>query len=144
MRARAGKAPGRPFAGGRYANSVLEVHSKETGAKLRKIVQKQRQMRTKPRYKQIVGFVRFVPVRQGRAETSNDRTGKFDKGVGYEGWKRSLYHQLWFDSDIERALATILDDPPRGAGQAAAEIASRPRLVRMPESFIPPSEEAPS
>ncbi len=77
---------------------------------LRKIVEAQRETNTKPRYEEIVGFVPFGPIRQGRAETSNDRTGKFKKGIGYEGWKKSLYAQVWFDSDTERTVATILDD----------------------------------
>ncbi|MFN2470574.1 MAG: DEAD/DEAH box helicase family protein [Gaiellaceae bacterium] len=77
---------------------------------LRKIVEQQRNTDSKPRYDKIVGFIPFGPVRQGRAETSSDRTGKFKKGVGYEGWKKSLYAQVWFDSDTERAVATILDD----------------------------------
>jgi type III restriction enzyme len=77
---------------------------------LRKIVEEERRTSSKPRYEEVVGFVPFGPIRQGRAETSNDRTGKFKKGVGYEGWKKSLYLQVWFDSDTERAVATIIDD----------------------------------
>lgn len=29
--------------------------------------------------------------------------------LGYEGWKKSLYPQVWFDSDTERRTALILD-----------------------------------
>jgi type III restriction enzyme len=32
--------------------------------------------------------------------------------VGYEGYKKSLYAQDWFDSSTERDLANILDDEP--------------------------------
>ncbi len=53
---------------------------------------------------------RSHPIRIGRPETSKDRTGKFEKGIGYEGWKRSLYKQVWFDSSTERTVATALDD----------------------------------
>jgi type III restriction enzyme len=42
--------------------------------------------------------------------TSTDRTGAFSRTVGYEGWKRSLYEQVWFDSATERQLALIFDD----------------------------------
>jgi type III restriction enzyme len=32
------------------------------------------------------------------------------KGVAYEGWKKSVYKQVWFDSSTERTVATTLDD----------------------------------
>jgi type III restriction enzyme len=77
---------------------------------LRKIAEEQRRAAPKVKYHEIVGFVPFGPVRQGRAETSLDRTGKFKRGVGYESWKKSLYEQVWFDSNTERIVASILDD----------------------------------
>jgi type III restriction enzyme len=54
--------------------------------------------------------VRFDRVRLGRVETSPDRFGAFRKGVGYEGYRKSLYAQDWFDSSTERDLANILED----------------------------------
>jgi type III restriction enzyme len=39
-----------------------------------------------------------------------DRTGTFKKGFGYEGWAKSYYEQVWFDSAPERDTALILDD----------------------------------
>ena len=80
------------------------------GSLIRKLTTEQRKEAKKPRYDEIVEFTTFAPVRLGRPETSRDRTGKFQKGVGYEGWKRSLYKQAWFDSDPERAVAITLDD----------------------------------
>ena len=49
-------------------------------------------------------------TRQGRAETSRNLAGKFQKGVGYEGWKKSYFPQVWFDSDPEFRLARVADD----------------------------------
>lgn len=61
-------------------------------------------------------------MRLGRPKTSTDRTGPFKRGVGYEGYTRSLYAQDWFDSSTERAVANILD--------AAGEVAYWVRLQR--------------
>lgn len=77
---------------------------------IRKLEEEQRKMESKTRYDEVVEFEPLGPTRQGRPETSGDRTGKFKKGVGYEGWKKSLYEQVWFDSDTERSVATLLDD----------------------------------
>ena len=49
-------------------------------------------------------------VRIGRPETSEDRRGPFRRGVGYTGWAKSLYSEVWFDSTPERAVALILDE----------------------------------
>jgi type III restriction enzyme len=54
--------------------------------------------------------VRFDRVRLGRPDTSHDRFGPFKKGVGYEGYNKSLYAQDWFDSSPERDIANVLED----------------------------------
>lgn len=96
---------------GDKAELVLGGYLDRAAASLiRKIQEVQRAAKAKPHYEQVVSFEEFGATRQGRAETSSDRTGKFKKGVGYVGWKKSLYEQVWFDSDTERAVATILDD----------------------------------
>ena len=52
----------------------------------------------------------FAAVRHGRA-TVIDRFGPFARGVGYTGFKKSLYAQDWFDSgSAERDLANLIDD----------------------------------
>jgi type III restriction enzyme len=43
-------------------------------------------------------------------ESSKDRFSAFKKGVGYEGYEKSLYSQDWFDSAPERDFANILED----------------------------------
>jgi type III restriction enzyme len=61
-------------------------------------------------------LVRVVPLPVGgrapppRPQTTRDLTGAFKKGWGYEGFKRALYEQDWFDSSTERDMANILDD----------------------------------
>ncbi len=70
----------------------------------------QRKFAPKPSYEQVVELASFEKTRTGRPETSTDRTGAFKKGVGYEGYKKSLYVQDWFDSSTERTVANIIDD----------------------------------
>ena len=53
--------------------------------------------------------MRFSPVRTGREKRSEDLTGRLGRGVGYEGWRRFFYEQVWFDSNPERELARMLD-----------------------------------
>jgi type III restriction enzyme len=60
----------------------------------------------------VVELRPFAPLRHGRPTTSADRFGAFRRGVGYTGWQRSLYEQVWFDSSTERDLANVLDDTP--------------------------------
>lgn len=74
------------------------------------IVQEQRRYATKPSYQEVVEIVELRPVRHGKPVTSSDRMGAFKKGVGYEGYLKSLYTQDWFDSSTERNVANILDD----------------------------------
>ena len=52
----------------------------------------------------------FAPARTGKPVTSLDRVGSFKRTVGYEGWTKSMYEQVWFDSSTERDLANVLDD----------------------------------
>ena len=54
--------------------------------------------------------MKLNPVRLGRPKTSEDRRGPFRRGVGYTGWRKSLYSEVWFDSTPERAVALILDE----------------------------------
>jgi type III restriction enzyme len=70
----------------------------------------QRRFATAPRYDEILELRPFAPLRHGRPATSSDRFGVFKKGVGYTGWQRSMYEQVWFDSATERELANLIDD----------------------------------
>jgi type III restriction enzyme len=60
---------------------------------------------------QTVQTTSFAKVRTGRVAHSNDLQGEFKKGVGYQGFTKSLYAEDWFDSRPERDLANILDGP---------------------------------
>lgn len=47
---------------------------------------------------------------QERGCRSRPSLGPFHKGAGYEGYRKSLYAQDWFDSSTERDVANILED----------------------------------
>lgn len=70
----------------------------------------QHRFAAQPRYDQVLDLHPFAPLRHGRPVTSGDRYGVFKKGVGYTGWQRSMYDQVWFDSATERQMANLVDD----------------------------------
>ncbi len=82
----------------------------------------QRRFAALPRFDEVLDLRPFAPVRHGRPVTSPDRYGEFRRGIGYTGWQRSLYEQVWFDSATERELANVIDD--------ASEISVWARLHR--------------
>lgn len=59
---------------------------------------------------EVISISEFAPVRTPRPESSSDRFGEFNRRLGYLGWRKSMYSQVWFDSRPERDLANILDD----------------------------------
>lgn len=76
------------------------------------ITEEQRKVATKPSYGEVVELTTFGKRRIGRPETTTDRYGDFKgkKGVGFEGYRKSLYAQDWFDSSPERDVANCLED----------------------------------
>lgn len=65
---------------------------------------------SKPKYEDVVEFKQYRPVRIARAEVSHDLAGAFKRNTGYEGWKKSMFAQEWFDSRPERDVANMLED----------------------------------
>jgi type III restriction enzyme len=95
---------------GSKAQELLSTYLDRAAAGLIKLVtEKQRQFASKPTYNEVVEVIEFRPMRHGKPETSSDRASAFKKGRAYEGYKRSLYTQDWFDSSTERTLANMLD-----------------------------------
>jgi type III restriction enzyme len=92
---------------------VLSGYLDRAGAALVQLVTEEaRKFDRNPDYKEVVELVEFRKVRTGRSETTTDRYGDFrgKKGVGFEGFAKSLYAQDWFDSSPERDVANVLDD----------------------------------
>jgi hypothetical protein len=74
------------------------------------ITEEQRKFAAKPTCGEVVEFVDFAKVPVGRIETSRDCFGPFKKGVGYEGYHKSLSAQDWSVSAPERDVANLLED----------------------------------
>ncbi len=96
---------------GDNAELILSGYGDRAAAGLIQLIAtEQRRFASKPRYDEVLALRPFNPVRHGRPTTSTDRFGAFKRGVGYLGWQRSLFEQVWFDSGTERELANLVDD----------------------------------
>ena len=96
---------------GAKADEILSAYLDRAAYRLIELITiEQRNVTATPQVERVTDVVMFAKARQGRPETSRDLTGAFKKGVGYEGWKRSMYDQDWFDSRPERDVANILDN----------------------------------
>ena len=96
---------------GSDAEHILSAYfDRAAGALVQIITEEHRKFVGKPHYDEVVEVIPFNAVRVGRGETSRDRYGAFNRGVGYESYGKSLYAQDWFDSSTERDVANILED----------------------------------
>ncbi len=96
---------------GDHAELILSGYGDRAAAGLIGLIgSEQRRFATKPRYDEVLALREFSPLRHGRPVTSTDRFGTFKRGVGYLGWQRSLFEQVWFDSGTERDMANLVDD----------------------------------
>ncbi|HZS01030.1 MAG TPA: DEAD/DEAH box helicase family protein [Chloroflexota bacterium] len=96
--------------GGDAEKLLSSYLDRASGRLIQLVTEEQRKFGSKPSYGEVVEFAELSKVRQGRQEVSPDRLGPFKKGVGYEGFRKSLYAQDWFDSSPERDVANILED----------------------------------
>ena len=96
---------------GARAQEALSHYLDRAAARLIRLIEKkQDEIAPPPSYDHELDVVELNPVRSGRPKTSEDRCGPFRRGVGYTGWTKSLYSEVWFDSTPERAVALILDE----------------------------------
>jgi type III restriction enzyme len=96
---------------GPSAEGILSGYLDRAAAALVQLVtEKQREYVAKPTFGEVIEVLPFGPIRIGRPDTSDDRYGTFRRGCGYEGYRKSLYAQDWFDSSPERTMANVLDD----------------------------------
>ena len=96
---------------GEQAEAVLSGFLERAAAGLIQVIgDEQRRFSAQPQYDEVLMLRDFNPTRYGRPVTSTDRYGAFRKGVGYVGWQRSMFEQVWFDSGTERSMANVLDD----------------------------------
>jgi hypothetical protein len=96
---------------GPAVEKLLSRYVDRVGVGLAQLVRDElRKVAAKPSYGEVVALAEFANVRIGRPRSSRDRFGAFQKGIGYEGFKKSLDAQDWFDSSPKREVASILDD----------------------------------
>ncbi len=123
---------------GTHAESILSGYMDRAAANLIQVVtEEQRRFVVKPTYGEVVELASLGKVRQGRGETSQDRFGAFKKGVGYEGYSKSLYSQDWFDSSTERDVANILEDADEVVVWARLQIGDLPILWAGAREYNP-------
>lgn len=95
---------------GEEAEAILSSYMDRAAARLIQIItDEHRRFVSAPTFEEVVEVDPFSPVRHGKALTTEDRFGPFKRGVGYEGWSRSLFTQNWFDSSTERDFANLVD-----------------------------------
>lgn len=112
---------------GPNAATILSSYmDRAAGGLIQLITDEHRKVATQPSFEEVIELITFAKPRLGRAETSQNRFGAFQRGAGYEGYAKSLYAQDWFDSSTERDVANILE--------GAAEIA---RWVRLQTGDLP-------
>lgn len=98
---------------GTAAEQVLSANLERAGARLVTLVaSEQRKFMSKPSYDEVVELRDLDPVRATDKPLSQDRHGKFVRANAYEGWQRSMFSVVWFDSGTERDLANIVDSDP--------------------------------
>lgn len=97
---------------GAEAEKLLSAYMDRAAAGLvRELREAHRRFLQEPLVDEKVELYEFAPTRTGRPVTSLDRrVEKFSRSTGYEGWHKSYYDQVWFDSGTERDLANLLDD----------------------------------
>ncbi len=96
---------------GDSAEAVLSGYlDRAAGGLIQLITDEHRKFLSAPGYDEVVGWRNFEPVRFSRPSVTKDRYGTFQRGVGYVGWQRSLFDQVWFDSSTERDLANVIDE----------------------------------
>jgi len=114
---------------GSAVESVLSANLDRAGARLVTLVaSEQRKFMAKPSFGEVVEIKEFNPVRATDKEISKDRHGKFVRANAYEGWQRSMFSVVWFDSGTERDLANIVDSDSEVAWWVRLQINDLPIL----------------
>jgi type III restriction enzyme len=95
---------------GGQADAVLSGYMDRVAAGFIDLITKeQRRYGSKPTYDEVIDVVTLQAARIARGSTTQDRLGKYQRGVGYQ-YAKSIYAQDWFDSSTERDTANILED----------------------------------
>lgn len=93
------------------AADVLTAYPQRAVASFRMVLrEEQKKYQARPHFEEVLQKQPLPRKRPARSETTKNTAGRFRRGVGYEGWKRSYYPQVSFDSEPELRFAQIVDD----------------------------------
>jgi len=96
---------------GAEATAILSANLDRAGARLIRLIEtEQRRFMSKPSYEEVVEVRPFSPKRVNDKDITKDRHGTFSRQLAYEGWHRSTFPIVWFDSSPERTVANMVDD----------------------------------
>ncbi len=102
--------------GGDAAAILSAYPHRAADAIVKRIREAQKDHLPRPRFDGPVELVRFDRVREARPTVLTDRFGPFVRGVGFTGFRKSVYPHDWFDSKTaELDLANLIDDAPEVA-----------------------------
>jgi type III restriction enzyme len=98
------------------AQNLLSTYLSRATARLLKALEEARKRTaSKPTYDNRVDFRPMRMVRENTRPTETALSSRFPlaqlRGIAFEGFKRSVFGLNWFDSNTERQLAVLLDDP---------------------------------
>lgn len=122
------------------AEAILSGYMDRAAAGLVQLItEEQRKVAARPSYGEVVGVAVFNTLRIGRPLTATDQYGDFrgKKGVGFEGYRKSLYAQDWFGSSTERDVANILDGEPVTTRWVRLQIGDLPILWTSVREYNP-------
>ncbi len=123
---------------GDHAETILSGYlDRAADGLIQLVTDEHRRFAAKPSYQEVTELIDFAKVRTPRAETSQDRFGPFKRGVGYLGYRKSLYAQDWFDSAPEREVANILEDEEAIAQWVRLQIGDVPILWMNGREYNP-------
>jgi type III restriction enzyme len=122
---------------GDQAQDLLSRYFDRIAARLIALVTKlQREVASKPEYREVVEVIPFGASRIAKREISHDRTGAFRKSLAYE-YEKSLFAQDWFDSSTEREVANLLDEAGEVSYFARLQIKDLPILWAEGREYNP-------
>ena len=114
---------------GNEAVPVLSANLDRAAARLIRLVEsEQRKYMAKPSYEEVVEVTPFEPKRVTDKDVSADRHGAFSRSIAYEGWSKSTFPLVWFDSSTERTVANMVDSEESVAAWVRLHINDLPIL----------------
>ncbi len=123
---------------GSNAEAVLSAAMDRAASELTRLIQLEHHRYVQePDISEVLEFKTLDRVRRSREALSADRYGTFERNVGYEGYRKSLYAHDWFDSSPERDVANVLDESNDISVWARLQHGDTPILWRGAREYQP-------